>query len=66
MALDEIVPDHPVSTTTLYVPLAAEVIDKGGHALSHRGELYSRDNVRARLNMRDFLDTLRGSENMLG
>jgi len=31
------------------IPLAAEVIDKGAHALSPRGELYSTDNIRARL-----------------
>ncbi|HKK13666.1 MAG TPA: YaiI/YqxD family protein [Gammaproteobacteria bacterium] len=43
------------------IPLAAEVIDKGGHALSPRGELYSADNIRQRLNMRDFMDTLRAS-----
>ena len=43
------------------IPLAAEVIDKGAHALSPRGELYSTDNIRARLNMRDFMDTLRSS-----
>ena len=41
------------------IPLAAEVIDKGGHALNPRGELYSADNIRARLNMRDFMDSLR-------
>jgi hypothetical protein len=43
------------------IPLAAEVIDNGGCALSPRGELYSDDNIRARLNMRDFMDTLRAS-----
>ena len=43
------------------IPLAAEVIEKGGHALNPRGELYSVDNIRARLNMRDFMDTLRAS-----
>jgi len=43
------------------IPLAAEVIDKGGLALNPRGELYSADNIRARLNMRDFMDTLRAS-----
>ncbi|MDH3612062.1 MAG: YaiI/YqxD family protein [Gammaproteobacteria bacterium] len=46
---------------TADIPLAAEVIDKGGHALNPRGELYSVDNIRARLNMRDFMDTLRAS-----
>ena len=43
------------------IPLAADVIEKGGHALSPRGELYTTDNIRARLNMRDFMDTLRAS-----
>ncbi len=43
------------------IPMAAEVIDKGAYALSPRGELYSTDDIRARLNMRDFLDTLRAS-----
>jgi len=43
------------------IPLAAEVIEKGGYALNPRGELYSVDNIKARLNMRDFMDTLRSS-----
>jgi len=43
------------------IPLAAEVIEKGGHALSPRGEMHSTENIRARLNMRDFLDTMRAS-----
>jgi len=43
------------------IPLAAEVIEKGGLALSARGELFTADNIRARLNMRDFLDTMRSS-----
>ena len=43
------------------IPLAAEVIEKGGHALSPRGELHSKENIGARLNMRDFLDTMRAS-----
>ena len=43
------------------IPLAADVIEKGGHALNPRGERYTADNIKARLNIRDFLDTLRGS-----
>ncbi|NNM21713.1 MAG: YaiI/YqxD family protein [Gammaproteobacteria bacterium] len=43
------------------IPLAAEVIEKGGHALSPRGELFTKENIRGRLNMRDFLDTMRAS-----
>lgn len=46
---------------TADIPLAAEVIAKGGHALNPRGELYTTDTIRARLNMRDFMDTLRAS-----
>lgn len=43
------------------IPLAAEAIQKGGHALSPRGELHTKENIGARLNMRDFLDTMRSS-----
>ena len=43
------------------IPLAAEIIEKGGHALSPRGELHTTDDIRSRLNMRDFMDTLRAS-----
>ncbi len=43
------------------IPLASEVIENGGHALSPRGELFTADNIKPRLNMRDFLDTMRSS-----
>ncbi len=43
------------------IPLAAEVIEKGGHALSPRGERHTKENIGGRLNMRDFLDTMRSS-----
>ena len=43
------------------IPLAAEVIEKGGHALSPRGELHTKENIGAKLNMRDFMDTMRSS-----
>ncbi len=43
------------------IPLAAEVIAKGAQALNTRGELYTTDSIKARLNMRDFMDTLRSS-----
>ena len=46
---------------TADIPLAAEVIEKGGHALNPRGEFYSRHNIRERLNMRDFMAELRDS-----
>jgi uncharacterized protein YaiI (UPF0178 family) len=41
------------------IPLAAAVIEKGGHVLNPRGELYSADTIRERLGLRDFMDTLR-------
>lgn len=43
------------------IPLASEVIDKGCLALSSRGELFTKENIRSRLNIRDFMDTLRSS-----
>ena len=43
------------------IPLAAEVIEKGAQALSPRGERYTTDNIKARLSMRNFMDTLRSS-----
>ncbi len=46
---------------TADIPLAAEVIAKGGHALDPRGEMHSPDTIQARLTMRDFMDTLRAS-----
>ena len=43
------------------IPLAADAIEKGACVLSPRGELYSSDNIRARLSMRDFMESLRSS-----
>jgi uncharacterized protein len=43
------------------IPLADEVITKQGYALSPRGEMFSSENIKQKLNMRDFMDTLRGS-----
>ncbi len=46
---------------TADVPLAAEVVARGGHALDPRGELYTSENVLQRLTMRDVMDQLRSS-----
>ncbi|MCX7108116.1 MAG: YaiI/YqxD family protein [Methylococcales bacterium] len=46
---------------TADIPLAYEVIEKGGHAINPRGELYNQENIKDRLSMRDFMDTLRSS-----
>ena len=46
---------------TADIPLAALVIDKQAFALNPRGELYSAENIRQLLDMRNFMDTLRSS-----
>jgi hypothetical protein len=46
---------------TADIPLAAAVLEKGGHALNPRGEFYSRENIRERLNLRDFMEGMRGA-----
>jgi hypothetical protein len=51
---------------TADIPLAAEVIAKGGEALNPRGERYSPDTIRGVLAMRDFMDTMRSSGNVGG
>ncbi|MEH0759499.1 YaiI/YqxD family protein [Vibrio sp. 16] len=43
------------------IPLADEVITKGGHALSSRGEMFTKENIKSRLNIRDFMETMRSS-----
>lgn len=57
--MQRIVPGDLVVTAD--IPLAADVIARGGHALNPRGEMYSADTIRAVLNMRDFMDTMRSS-----
>jgi uncharacterized protein YaiI (UPF0178 family) len=46
---------------TADIPLAAAVVEKNAHALNPRGELYSKENIRQLLDMRNFMDTLRSS-----
>jgi len=46
---------------TADIPLAAEVIAKGGWALNPRGELYTEQTIRGLLTMRDFMATMRAS-----
>lgn len=46
---------------TADIPLAAEVIQRGGHALNPRGELYTKDSIQERLTMRNFMEDLRAS-----
>jgi uncharacterized protein len=57
--VEEMQPGDLVITADL--PLAAEVVTRGGHALDPRGELYSEDNVRERLAMRNLMQELRSA-----
>ncbi len=63
VADDEIVkrlePNDLVITSD--IPLADEVIEAGGHVLSSRGERFTKENIKGRLNIRDFLDNMRSS-----
>ncbi|MEO0349340.1 MAG: YaiI/YqxD family protein [Cyanobacteria bacterium P01_A01_bin.15] len=52
-------PDDLVITAD--IPLAANVIERGGYALNPRGEFYDDGNIRERLSMRNFMETLRNS-----
>lgn len=51
---------------TADIPLAFEVIEEQAIALNPRGELYTQENIRQRLNMRDFMDTMRSSGIQMG
>lgn len=51
---------------TADIPLAAEVIAHGGTALDPRGELYTTENVRERLAIRDFMADLRSAGQTTG
>ena len=52
---------HGDLVVTADIPLAAAVIDKGAFALNPRGEFYTKDTIKERLTMRNFMDELRGS-----
>ncbi|TDI46736.1 MAG: YaiI/YqxD family protein [Acidobacteria bacterium] len=43
------------------IPLAAAVVEKGGHVLGPRGEQFTEDNIRERLAMRNLMDQLRST-----
>ena len=46
---------------TADIPLAADVLEKGGRVLTPRGERYTAANIKQRLQMRDFMETMRAS-----
>lgn len=57
--MQQLSPDDLVITQD--IPLAAEVVAAGALAINPRGELYTESNIKARLTMRDFMESLRSS-----
>ncbi len=51
---------------TADIPLADRIITKNAHAIDHRGELYSRENIKQYLAMRDLMESIRESGEMTG
>ena len=49
---------------TADIPLADRVISKKAHAIDHRGELYSVDNIKQYLAMRNLMEEIRESGEM--
>lgn len=43
------------------LPLANDVLEKGARVVSHRGDAMTLNTIKARLNMRDFMETMRAS-----
>ena len=57
--VDSLQPDDLVITAD--IPLAADALAKGAAVINPRGQEYTRENIGARLNMRDFMETMRAS-----
>ena len=57
--VDDVEPNDLVITAD--IPLAARVIERGAQALNPRGELYTRENIRERLALRNFMEELRNT-----
>ena len=49
---------------TADIPLADRVIAKGAHAIDHRGELYSTENIKQYLAIRNLMESIRESGEM--
>ena len=51
---------------TADIPLADRIISKNAHAIDHRGELYSKENIKQYLAMRDLMESIREAGEMTG
>ncbi len=43
------------------IPLANDALDKGSHVMNFKGHIYTKENIKSSLSMRDFMDTMRGT-----
>ncbi|TQV84668.1 YaiI/YqxD family protein [Exilibacterium tricleocarpae] len=64
LIVQEVEPGDVVITAD--IPLAAEVVEKGAVALNPRGERYTSENIRQRLQMRDFMEEMRSAGQVSG
>ena len=51
---------------TADIPLAADIVEKGAHGINPRGQLYTPDNIRQRLAMRNFMEEMRNAGQVSG
>ena len=56
---DNVAPGDLVITSD--IPLANDVLDNGGQVLTPHGIIYDKNNIKQKLNMRDFMDTMRST-----
>ena len=57
--VEQVKPNDLVITSD--IPLAAELIEKNAQVITARGDIFDKSNIKQKLNMRDFMDTLRSS-----
>ena len=51
---------------TADIPLAAEVVEKGAYGINPRGQLYTQQNIRQSLTMRNFMEEMRSTGQVSG
>lgn len=62
--VDQLIPGDLVITQD--IPLAADAIEKGAHVLSPRGQAFTKENIRQRLAMRNFMEEMRNAGQVTG
>ena len=51
---------------TADIPLAADIVAKGAYGINPRGELYTEQNIKQRLTMRNFMEEMRSAGQVSG